>query len=59
MSRVSRAEQAAKALNFLAKDGYNLLGATDGTALNSFLEDYFCGEEAEEETGTSQEVYGH
>ena len=42
---MSKDTEAVQAINRLAKDGFDLLGSTDGPALMGFLEDYFCGEE--------------
>lgn len=46
---MSSTADAARALNRLASSGYDFLGESDGPALQSFLQDYFCGEGEEEE----------
>ena len=42
-------QQVTSALNRHALDAVNLLGGSDGPALQQLIEDYFCGEEQDEE----------
>ena len=42
-------QQVTSALNSLALDVVNLLGGTDGPALQQLMEDYFCGAEQDDE----------
>ena len=41
--KMSTSQDAARAINRFASEGYDLLGTSDGPALQNFLEDYFCG----------------
>ena len=45
-------KDAARAINRFASEGYDLLGTSDGPALQNFLEDYFCGDDDDLLSGT-------
>ena len=49
---MSNDREAARALNSFARESFDLLGGSDGPALADFLQDYFCGEDANESPGT-------
>ena len=42
-------QQVCKALNSLVLDAVDLLGGSDGPALQQLIEDYFCGAVEEDE----------
>ena len=37
-------KEAARAMNRLAREGFDLLGTSDGSALFKFVEEYLCGD---------------
>ena len=42
---ISFSKQAARVINRLAREGFNLLGTADGSALFDFVEEYLCGDD--------------
>ena len=48
LSTMSRAADISKALNRWARDGHDILGASDSHAFNNLIEDYFTSEELPE-----------
>ena len=52
-------QQVTSALNSLALDAVNLLGGTDGPALQQLIEDYFCGAEQDDEELTDSTYLLH
>ena len=53
---MSKRNRAASTVNRLVKDGYDLLGSSDGPALMNFLEDYFCGDDPDDYDDSSGKV---
>ena len=45
---MSRAADVSKALNRWARDGHDILGASDSHAFSSLIQDYFTSEELSE-----------
>ena len=41
---MSSSKEAARAINRLAREGFDLLGTSDGSALFDFVEEYLCGD---------------
>jgi hypothetical protein len=41
---MSSSKEVARAINRLAREGLDLLGSSDGSALFDFVEEYLCGE---------------
>ena len=46
--KMSKRNEATRAINRLAKDGYDLLGSLAGPALLNFVEEYFCGDDPDD-----------
>ena len=42
---MSSSKEAARAINRLAREGFDLLGSSDGSALLDFVEEYLCGDD--------------
>ena len=42
---MSSSKEAAQAINRLAREGFDLLGTSDGSALFDFVEEYLCGDD--------------
>ena len=43
--KMSPFKEAAPAINHLARECFDLLGASDGSALFEFVEEYLCGDD--------------
>ena len=43
--KMSSSKEAARAINRLASEGFDLLGTSDGSALYDFVEEYLCGDD--------------
>ena len=44
---MSSFKEAARAINRLASEGFDLLGTSDGSALYDFVEEYLCGDDSD------------
>ena len=42
---MSSSKEVAQAINRLAREGLDLLGSSDGSALFDFVEEYLCGDD--------------
>ena len=42
-------QKVARALNGLIQEAFDLLGGSDSPGLQNLIQDYFCGEEQEDE----------
>ena len=42
---MSSSKEAARAINRLTREGFDLLGTSDGSALFDFVEEYLCGDD--------------
>ena len=45
---MSSSKEAARAINRLTREGFDLLGALDGSALFHFVEEYLCGDDPDD-----------
>ena len=50
---MSSSKEVARAINRLAREGLDLLGSSDGSALFDFVEEYLCGDDPDDEDDLS------
>ena len=45
---MSSSKEVARAINRFAREGLDLLGSSDGSALFDFVEEYLCGDDPDD-----------